>query len=442
MAIAVALLVLNASAIAGPLDMPIAMTIVVDGSPLRGKIVSVDEATFGFESADGQTAAYPWQQLPASRVLAVHSKVLERNDGVGWFRLAMLLFEMDDGQTAAESALRRATAADPTLEEQAQKLRNGEPVNLDGPIENNDPNRNADGPEHDHGGSGESGPVSVGEIQSRFWGPLPAELMASSVEELKGRAEATQQAMNLRLVLYEKASDYFLFYTDLPADEAVKWAGLLDRMYDRLCETFGIEKGTNIFRGKALIYVFRNQQDYHRFHSDVQGRQGTENTGGLCVSYGNGHVEISFYRPDDEMRFAHVLVHEAVHGFVHRYRNHPHVVSWANEGLAEYIASNLVPQRRASQDTLRYVQQELEQRGSLGGDTFWGENNIQGWQYPVAQLMCEFMIAQDKQRYKAFINAIKDGKPWPQALEEDYGVTPERLAFGFGSKIGVRNLRP
>jgi len=69
------------------------------------------------------------------------------------------------------------------------------------------------------------------------------------------------------------------------------------------------------------------------------------------------------------------------------------------------------------------------------------DKTIEGWQYPVAQALCDFMIAQDRGRYRDFINAIKDGKPWRKALEEDYGTSQARLLAGFGQALGLGELR-
>src|SRR5690606_17365852 len=141
-------------------------------------------------------------------------------------------------------------------------------------------------------------------------------------------------------------TDYFLFYTDLDRREAERWGALLDRMYDRLCDLFGVARGTNIWRGKCLIFVFRDPQDYYRFEAQVHGQPG-DDTAGRCWQFGDGRVHITFYRQPHESRFAHVLVHEAVHGFLHRYRSPARIPSVWNEGLAEVIAGELVPRARS-----------------------------------------------------------------------------------------------
>src|SRR5690606_11851392 len=115
-----------------------------------------------------------------------------------------------------------------------------------------------------------------------------------------------------------------------------------DNMYNRLTDLFAIKRGDNIWLGKCLILIFRNSDDYHRFQA-VMHQTNSGTSAGMCHGFGSGEVHIAFFRQPAEMQFAHVLVHESVHGFLHRYRSPVHVPTWINEGLAEYIAFRLLP---------------------------------------------------------------------------------------------------
>jgi len=429
---------------------PIKITVMPEGGErLRGWLVRYSDTGLTMKTAEGETARVAWKDLPTDRVMWVQEKLLDRDDARGWFVLAGLLYPREDGRVDAELALRRALRADPGLEAKAQRLRLGESVDVDEP--DAEPEDAAAEPQpHQHGGeshaSGEGGPVAVGDIQSQFWGELSEELMASSVEEIKANMLEAQKKLNQRLPVYEDASDYFLFYSDLPPREARRWAGLLDKMYDRLCTIFEIKKGTNIFRGRGLIVVFEHELDYHRYQALVHGMTGSQGTAGLCRSFGNGHVEVTFFKQNNELDFARVLVHEAVHAFVHRYRSYPFVDSWINEGLAEYVASALVDHSGFGESGyaqwLDQGERALREGKTFGGHSFFYASHIDGWQYPLAHMLTAFMIQQDGSRYRAFINAIKDGKNWDDALAEDYGVELEKLVEAFGLSIRIRDLKP
>lgn len=268
------------------------------------------------------------------------------------------------------------------------------------------------------------------------WPDLSAEQQTAAVETLKKMSDEIQTKLDRPCQLYE--TQFFLFYSDLPARQANNWANLLDKMYARLCETFGVPKGKDIWQGKALVFVFSRQDDYMHFESEI-GKVDAKGTAGMCHSFSNGNVVIAFYRQPEELEFAHVLVHESVHGFVHRYRSRVFVPSWANEGLAEVIATDLVPQRGRRDMVKTMAREGLQQHHNSMGNFFTAEH-IEGWQYPVAQSLCEFMITAGKKNYVDFINGIKDGMSWDDALSKRFHAPVDRLVPVFGQTLGVKNL--
>lgn len=268
------------------------------------------------------------------------------------------------------------------------------------------------------------------------WPTLNDQQQAEAIEQLKKFAEETANKLNHPLRMLE--TRYFLFVSDLSPQEANNWAGLLDRMYVRLAGMFAVPKAENIWRGKALIFVFSNADDYRHYERTmVHTDPGT--SAGMCHSYSDGTVKIAFYRQKNELTFAHVLVHESVHGFIHRYRSPTYIPSWANEGLAETIATDLVPERGRRSTVMSRARENLQGHQNSMGD-FFTTPHIDDWQYPVAETLCTFMIQASSRNYVAFIKGIKDGLTWDEALEKKYQAPVDRLVPVYGQWIGVRNL--
>jgi len=445
---------LAASAAAEPQAVDPRVGVVVrllDGEMQRGWVTAYDIDGFDMTLKTDQAHLHiEWSQIRPDRVLKVYKKILSRDDARGWFNAAAGLYPRTDGQGPGDTALRIAVKADPSLAAMGERLQAGEALTYDDHKSETETQTSETPPQAGDDSAGDAGPRTSGTIQDQFWGELSDELMKSSVEELKARFLEAQEIIGQRLALYEDESDYFLFYSDLPPKEAKQWAGLLDKMYNKLCDMFAIKRGTNIFRGRAVILVFAREADYHRYQMLLH-QFDSQGTGGVCWSYGDGHVEVSFYREGNQLNFARVLVHEAVHGFLHRYRSYPRIESWINEGLAEYISSSLVEGKGfGTSDRGRsvvYGLRNLRELKTLGNTTFFTEDgmaqrHIQGWQYPVAQMLTEFMVSKSQKRYRAFIQAIKEGKPWKQALKEDYGVTVKELVSAFGRHLGIRDLQP
>jgi hypothetical protein len=270
----------------------------------------------------------------------------------------------------------------------------------------------------------------------RAWPQLTSVQQQAAIAQLKEFAQQTQTRLQIPLRSFE--TQYFLFCTDLPQREANQWANLLDRMYARLAEMFAVPVGKNIWRGKALIFIFKGREDYVRYEKDMAHTDAGK-TAGMCHAFSDGTVKIAFYRQSDELEFAHVLVHESVHGFIHRYRSPVPVPSWANEGLAETVATDLAPQRGHRQDVQANAREQLQAHGSRLGD-FFDTDHIEGWQYPVAEMLCTFMIQASAPNYVTFINGLKDGLSVDQSLAEKYQAPKDRLVAVFGQWLGVRGL--
>ena len=432
-----------------PVDPPERVLVRPEGGePLRGELITYDNDGFILRDASDQSHRVAWSSLDADRELWLHTRFLSNDDARAWYQLTARLLKRDDGAEPARSAAARLLRIDPELADKLERLRGGEDVPFDDPPADEatatDQSADQDPPpgSHEHpAGEGASGPVQTGDTEARFWGELSEEIMTQSVDALKAEALEAQKSLGQPLRLYE--DQYFLVYSDLDPGEARRWVGLLDNMYDRLMEMFQLPKGKNIFRGKCLIYIFQEPDDYFRYCARVLGFDARQ-TAGVCESRGDGMAVVAFYRQRNTLNFAHVLVHESVHAFIHRYRSYPLVPSWINEGIAEYVAHALVDNSgygqsdwaKRSADARTLLRQAGSMRGMLDS---WP---IQGWQYPVAHELCQFMVSQSPQRYRAFIDAIKDGKEWEQALEQDYGVNRFQLIEAFGDSIRIRNLQP
>ena len=408
-----------------------------DRSKIAGQITDIGEDGFTYTDAKGQAQQVKWDEFDAANTLSIYEKVLGKGDAQTWMALGKRLMEMKNGKAPAERAFAKALRLDPKLKEEIDKIRKGEASASTQPGgASTQPGRGGasgrgGGAGAGAGGHEDKGPKIEENPKLKEWPKLTDLEQQEAVKELKSFAEKAV-AISPDLKLYE--TKFFLFYSDLASHEADKWAGLLDRMYDRLTDTFAISKSDNIWRGKALVLVFSKEDDYMKFQKDLH-RTDAEGSAGICHGFGNGDVHIAFYRQPNDMDFAHVLVHESTHGFLHRYRSPKRVVSWANEGLAEWVAAELVPREGENQSELARARSELQNRKSLGN--FFTTQHIEGWQYPVARTMTQFMIQKNRKGYADFIKGIKDGMTAEESLKKNLGATPQQLGMGYAKEMGI-----
>jgi hypothetical protein len=448
------------------LEKPVQIsTVKADRKPLAGKLVAYDDEGFELARGTDKTLRVKWDELAAPGAFNVRSAIIgPKARGEQWIEVGRTMLGVDGGEPFAARAFEKAVKLDPKLQAQVDQAKAAMAEKSQSPSE---PSLK-DGPE-DAGAADKAkvaaGPQMVGKVRSGPWPPLTEEQRAARVAELKKFAEEAGRKLNKELRLYE--TKYFLFYSDLPVQEAQNWAGLLDRMYVRLAELFGVERETaaaisaagagtrgaagprnaagtrggrgdyaNVWEGKALVFVFQSADDYRRFQQVVH-KTDAGGSAGMCHCFGDGRVHIAFFRQGEELTFAHVLVHESVHGFIHRFRTPATVPSWANEGLAEVIASELVPRAGRANLRRRRAQDELRSRGELGG--MLDAKHIEPWQYPVAETLCAYMIEQNKRRYVDFVIGIKEGLTWEQSLEQRYKAPRERLVRAFRESLELKN---
>jgi hypothetical protein len=133
-------------------------------------------------------------------------------------------------------------------------------------------------------------------------------------------------------------------------------------------------------------------------------------------------------------------VHETSHGFIHRYKTKAQLPAWVDEGMADLVGAEMVPNSTAVKNREIKAVQELAQQRSLGG--MFKAERIDAWQYGVASNLNRFLLQSNRQSYVRFIESLKDGMKWEEALRDAYHATPEELLTEYGRRINVPDLRP
>lgn len=272
------------------------------------------------------------------------------------------------------------------------------------------------------------------------WPELTEEQQAASLAKQKKLLDSLPGALKLASFPYAE-TPRFLFATDLPPQLAAPVLPSLEAMYKELCNAFGVDKNTNIWRGKAVIVAFARRETFQQFELTLF-HEAQDTAQGLAHQASNGEMLISCYYGSSPSFFPVVIVHETTHGFMHRYRSAQHIPSWINEGAADWVAGAVVRNDNAVRRRQAAAVAQIWQTRSLGGEAFLYAEQVHGVQYGTASKMTEFLLSFNPKAYRKFINGIKDGQTWQVSLKENYGFTPEQLAFRFGQYIGVPGVTP
>jgi len=414
-----------------------------DDTQVRGLMTAWNEQTFWYADPKGNEQTFAWTGLQPRDQFTVQQRLIDGLDARQWLRLGARLHAQVGGEKFGKQALTRAQRMDEQLAPIVEQVLAGktlEEINGDQPDrpggQQHDGDGEGGGHGHDHDQTFE-GPQTVGETSGDQWPKLTAEQHKAVMAQLNAVGQRTKEEITPRLRLFE--TDYFLFYTDMHRKEAERWAGLLDKMYHRLCELFDVPEDENIWAGKCLILVFQQRDDFVTYEKKMNNYNVPEWTAGLCWQYGDGKVHVTFYRQPDQHQFAYILVHEAVHGFLHRYKTGHRVPNWANEGLAEFIATELVPEARSKNRRITRAKDLLNEQKHAG---FFDARNIASHQYALAYVTAAYMISENKKGYVEFIRGVKDGMDWRDALKEKFGADEQRILFTLSRRLGASNYRP
>lgn len=246
----------------------------------------------------------------------------------------------------------------------------------------------------------------------------------------------------LNMRLYE--TRYYLFLSDLPPQVASIYTTCLDQMHERLCKAFAIKNKDGVWLGgKVPVIAFINGEHFAQFEQQFFNHRVNHLAAqGLAHQSSNGVVVISCHCGKDPYYFAGVIVHEATHGFVHRYKSPKLVPNWLNEGIAEWVSLTVVQNNKGVKRKVKAAIKQMRQTGTLGGN-FFTAPNIAANQYGMATAMVDFMLRSNPKAFRALIDGIKSGEKWRDALKKTYGVTPAELTQKFGmAVVGVPMLRP
>ncbi len=277
-----------------------------------------------------------------------------------------------------------------------------------------------------------------------LWPELTEEQFEAEIQRQKNYLEEIK-AKFPGTIYYE--SEHFFYLTNAPKPIAEECLKYLEAMFARLCQMFDFPKDAKVWSGKCIVCAFAMQQQFLQFEQEFFQSTANQFTGasGLAHTSSDGQVLISLYYGDiskmeKRWQFIGVLVHETTHGFVHRYRARQGIPLWLNEGMADFMAGVIVPAdiqcRLKQQSGLKM----MRQTGSVGG-LMQADSQLDAWQYGVASGLVGFIFKSKPQGFKTFLDEIKDGKDWIDALKDNYNCTPEELLIQFGRANRIPMLR-
>lgn len=413
----------------GDVEPPMRATLrPVGAAPVRGRIIAWDGLGATLRDEQGDEHNFMWSKLDARQVYEIVRRLIDPQDADAWVRVGVLMLTLDRGRgdeaRLADRAFAVAARLDPATALVADAARRA--------------HANGGNPEDALGATPESLTTAPDRSGANRGGGPWKELSEAelAVETARVRVKAQAIVRDSGLTLREIDAGEFILFTDLQDKDAAEAGAQLERMYRSLLRTLELPAGARLFQGKAVIFVLTDREQFVRlerqaFDIDPNGAIG------MC-HLRDADVFVVCHKGVDHTAYMSTLIHETVHGFMYRYKSPAELPIWANEGLADYIAGFLLtnsvePSRHWSQ-AKAYVRAGNDPSDILSQayeDGTWPARDS----YAVSHMLVRHMLEKDARAMKRWIDDVKGGADWREALRDSFALTPSQLADDFASAM-------
>jgi len=208
-----------------------------------------------------------------------------------------------------------------------------------------------------------------------------------------------QLARDVHVELSYVEAGQYLIITNISPDHARQCADLLERLYSKVSELFGISPDTHVFVGRLPVFIFVDFEQFQAAAQLLDGYTVHRHVAAYHLThrpFEPGRQHIVAYGLSNWESFAYTLVHETTHAFMARYIAERGLPDWVEEGFAEFVNAD-----------------DKQLDAMLRG----GPVN-----YNLARQIVDLLIRTDRESFLRFVAALKLGEPHVEvALKSSYG---------------------
>lgn len=398
----------------------------------KGTIVAGLLATWDDDAFSGDFGRIEWTELTPSEFKRLFDKVMDDRDASHQLRFAELLVAV--GLDApGETAWKKAVSIDPTFKSRVAGSREAAKAMRKARLEKERMEREGAVQDFAEDGAAPRWPVLTDAERDAALATM--------------REDAKRYSAMAGVSVEPIETEYFILVSELQPAETKELQKELDRMYAQVLGYLGADPKVNLFWGKAVIFLFATEDRFKAveagaFQNPMVGRPGSGQVMGLCHMM-KEKVFVNSWRCPDYALFGSVLIHETVHGIMHRYSTPARLPAWADEGFSDWVAARFQPgpvelARRAQ------AMQFIRSGGNIVTvldmnyrDGSWPGQNALG--YAVGYAIVDAMMREDARRFEAWLRKVKGGTPWEQALQEACGLSKQQLAANVARFFSTRD---
>ncbi len=404
-----------------------------NAKPAKGKIISGTATAWDSDGLSGEFGELLWLGLTPSELRKHFEKVMDKKSVPQWLRYAELQAALGNDPSAA-SAWKKALALDHDAADEVDASKSAGTAMRKRQLERERMDREG----AVQGFASEDG-------RAPTWPVLSDAEREAALATM--RADAERYAAMAGVSVKPVETEYFILVSELKPSETKEIQAELDAMYRRVLQLLGVDPKVNLFWGKAVVFLFATEDRFKAveagaFSNPMVGRPGSGTVMGLCHTM-REKVFVNSWRSPDYALFGSVLIHETVHGIMHRYSTPARLPSWADEGFSDWVAAQFQPgtiERARREQAMQYIRSggnivrilDMNYR-----DGSWPGDNAIG--YAVGYAIVDAMMRESAGTFEQWLKRVKSGEPWEQALQQGCHLSKEQLAANVARFFATRD---
>ena len=359
---------------------------LTDGVRITGSLTHWDE-----EGIDGSFGGRRWRDIRMEDVRKMLERLIDRKAAADWLLVARVMHGLDGAERWVERAIKRAVRIDPSLQPRVDEIRAEMAAERaeDAAAE----------AEAEKAAEAERLSSSLPEAKdwpAHPWPILTAAAQADALTRVRTDAETMLREVGESWTPIDATT--VLVYSDLPRREAAVWARRLDLAYERLLQLTGRPPRSNIFAGKAVVFICTEREAFRLLEANAFRYLVPRER--IAVWHPRGEqVYVCVEHVDDERVFGDELLRAFTQAYLHRLGTPVRLPPAVAEGLGCYLAA-----------------EQLDHEDGWPGTDAVGR--------AVGALFTEFLIARNPAGYIRWINALKAkaDQEWFHPMETHYGM--------------------
>lgn len=406
------------------------------GTTVRGEIRAWDHRV-----VTGTFGQYAWEELNHRDAWRIGRQFIDRDDYEAWLRFGHALLIVAIEQPPAEARAEQALA-------RAKQLAQASEVSISDRISDVRAEVEAEAMLRKQQAADEARQqLETVHPEARRWPTAPwPELDAAEERDARSvmRSDAERLLGQLGRTIEPIETRHVLLYSDTERYEAVELAKQLDQMAHRFAVIMRRNPTRSLFWGKAVIMVFSEEAAFREIQAEGFGYLARPSDVAIMHPVGP-KVFVLSHREGERRRTELELARHFVFGLLHRYESPRRLPFWANEGLAEWMAHEALANSSWLMKDRRKHAYELIRGDAPLPPVFQVDYGDETWQRaqpvvaPLAALLVEYLVEQQPNGFPRWVESIKKGETWEEALKRYYGLTPAQLSERYLRHYRVRD---